>query len=166
MKNIISILFLVLFVSLNTESQTVNFSDLLDKSKCKSFDCFNDFIINRGFSLSKSDETYYLFMSDKEFPTTSTNEITTKNVAMILFGSDGSITTSARTAVKSHYDILLKQIKASGFTSFKTKNIENGVIVYYKLKSNPKISVAIQTDQLSKDEYTWTSYNISITRFK
>jgi hypothetical protein len=155
----------ILFAS-TTFGQTVNFSDLLEKSKCKSFECFNDFITTKGFSLSESNEKFYLFMSDKKFPTTSTPSVTTKNTAIILFGTDGSTKTGTRTAVKSHYDDLLKQIKAIGFISTKTENIENGVIVHYKLKSNPKISVAIQTDQLEKEGVKWTSYDISMTRYK
>ena len=74
------------------------------------------------------------------------------------------MTTGTRTAVNSYYQSLLTQIKAAGFTSVATTNIENGVIVYYKSKSNPKAQVAIQADKLSKDGVDWTSYDLSLSK--
>ena len=168
MTKAILTLALILMTVFNASSQTVTIQELLDKSKCKDFTCYNDFIIQKGFSYFKSDtETggkWYLYLSDKKSPTSSTPSVSTSNTSIITFNSDGSTTAGFRTAIIEQYRSIMTQIKTLGFTAASTKNIDNGVVVKYTSVKYPKVQIAVQTDKIG-DSSTWTSYDISINRF-
>lgn len=148
-------------------SQTVTMQELLDKSKCKEYSCFNDFIATKGFSYFKSDEEsrgkWYLYLSDEKFPTSSNSDVSISNSSIITFNTDGSTTSGFRTAIIERYTSMLSQLKSLGFIAISTTDIDNGVIVSYQSKSQPNVTVSVQTDKIG-DSAKWTSYDISVVR--
>ena len=160
----------MILIPLTSFGQKMSFSELLEKSKCKSFECFNDFIKEKGFSFLNSSEdldsgtTFYAFSSDIEFQSTTEPNLLSKNVCLIGFNESDCQVASIRTVVKSYYEELLKQIKSNGFVFLNTTKDEYGVHLNYSLKSNPKILIIVSLEPTEKEGLKYTEYAISIDR--
>lgn len=142
MKKMKKIIFIALIVISSTAfGQKVSFKELLEKSKCKSYDCFDDFITTKGFSLNSIDEGIYYYNSAKEF--SSNTEVVCANICGIGFGENGCQSVLMQTVDKAYYNQLLNEIKSYGFVFSNTIKDENGVNMYYKLNSNHNIKVDI-----------------------
>lgn len=167
MRKIISTIVLSLIMILSAYSQTVSVQYLLDKSKCKDFTCYNDFITQEGFSYFKSDKgeggNWYLYLSDEKFPTSSTPTVSTSNTSIITFNTDGSVTTGFRIAIVQQYNLIIGRLKELGFVSVSIKDVDNAVVVEYQSETYPGASIAVQTDKIGDSE-TWISYDITVNR--
>ena len=159
--------FLIL-IPLASFGQKISFSELLEKSNCKSFECFNDFITDKGFSFYGAEEsegtTMYIFTSDIEFSSTTEPNLVTKNICLIGFNESNCQVAGLRTVVKPYYEELLKQIKSNGFFYSNTTKDEFGVHMNYILKSNPKILIIVSLEPIEKEGLKFTEYAISIDR--
>ena len=170
MKKLSTTLFLFALVQSFCFSQIVTIKELVDKSSCKEFPCFNDFISAKGFSYLESEtikgSTTYLYTSDKQYTTSSNKSVRSSNMAIITFNANKTVTVGTRTSVVEQYRLLMKQLKVLGFKSFETENIQNGVVVQYLSDSYPEIIISVITDRIGKENEKWTSYHVSVTNTK
>lgn len=117
-------------------AQILKFKELTDLAKCKQYECFNDFVITKGFSFYKSEQStlkdkIYTYASTEEFRNIGTANSLIKNLVEVTFRHNNSIIINYSTAVKEQYAGLLAQIKEAGFEAFKMENERNRVRAYY-----------------------------------
>gem|GEM_PF-3530195 len=165
MKKLIIILTGLTILSLGVFGQTVTIKDLIDRTNCDDYSCFNNFITTKGFSYFESEDSEtgrtYFYTSNKKFPASSTPEISTPNIAILTLSDTGSPICGFRTSVVEHYNVMIAQLKSMGFISMFVLDIEDGVSETYKFPSYPKLSVRIETNRIG-DGKQWTSYYIGI----
>ncbi|MBL0047105.1 MAG: hypothetical protein IPP32_03300 [Bacteroidetes bacterium] len=162
---------LIMFVLLSTVSvaQTVSLNDLIEKSKCKTFDCFSDLVTKKGFSFYEKKDTlkfkYCTFLSSKSFAIPTDKTANYKNVAMISINTDGSVATGFRTAVSAHYLDFMNQLKKAGFTERANKTVATGKIVSYLAEGYPKIKILVATNSQIDMDALMLPYVITLVRY-
>lgn len=172
MKNIL-LTFCILLVFEETYGQTISIKDMINKTTCKSYSCFNDWIITKGFSYTSVKNIgigggkQYIYSSDETFTITSNKSLVTTNIASIDFYLDGT-GVSFGTAVKNHYLKLFSELKFLKFIARQTEDEENGTIaVTYTSSQYPKVFVSIRT-MISRGQgpNSSTYYDIIVGRNK
>lgn len=128
-------------ISSTTFGQKVSFKELIEKSKCNSYDCFSDFITTKGFSFYNIDGSVYYYTSNKQFQ--SNTVVVSADICGIGFGENGCQSVLMQTVDKTYYNQLLNEMKSYGFVFSNTTKDENGVNMYYKLISNSNIIVDV-----------------------
>ncbi len=114
-------------------SQILTFKELMDLAKCRKHECFDSYILKKGFSFLKSEKSLpkglaYNYVSNEKFLAADS---LVKNAAGILFLNNLSVETFFRTNVKQHYQSILKEMKYLGFKAEKMEFPKNGVRAYY-----------------------------------
>jgi hypothetical protein len=160
-KNIIIVLILI---SSTTFGQKVSFRELFEKSKCKSNDCFDNFIIAKGCSFYGVDDESgaYNYFTPKKY--SSNTAFVMPNIYSFGFGENGCQALVITTVDKSYYNQLLNEIKSFGFVFSNTTKDENGVNMYYKLVSNPNVIVNMVMYTSEKKGLKTLHYQILIDR--
>ncbi len=165
---------MIISVTKTAFAQRLTADEMLEKSKCRTFDCFNDFILPKGFSFLNSGDTLignnvncktYAYSSDKE-DLNSTKEISTKNVAAIIFNSNNKVSIFYRTASKDYYLKLLNEFKSKGFYSYRTiveKANSQRIHVYYKCKNDTTKSIDVTSTALELGEIKYTLYSFALS---
>ncbi len=164
--------YLVIFINLFTVwgfyAQTVTIKELISKTKCRDFSCFNDLITNRGFSFNasgKHDETtsWYRFSSDKAFVATSNPGVTSHNQSIVSFGKNTSV--GFGTSYKPHYKALMDELAALKFKSSPAIDEgEGSIAVVYSSAVYPKITITLRTILITKPGLgSWTYYDFQVS---
>ncbi|RFS15906.1 hypothetical protein [Emticicia sp. C21] len=114
-------------------SQILTFKELMNLAKCRNHECFDNYILKKGFRFLKSEkslsrEISYNYISNDEFLATDS---LVKNETGILFPNNLSVKTFFRTNITQQYQSILTQIKQSGFEADKTEFPKNGIRAYY-----------------------------------
>ncbi len=147
-------------------SQVLSADEMLEKLNCTDFQCFNGFIVSKGFTYNSSQKdkmwSWYLFETDN-FVNQATETTRTKNIAGIGFVDSSSTFVSFATANKAYYLELLKQFKAKGFVYEKADN-SNGVVEQYKSQTDPNISLVISYNRRTQHKDSWTEYDFKLTK--
>lgn len=136
-------------LSFSAFGQVLSIKELIDYTKCKDFTCFNELIVNKGYSYdettTESNGKTYRYSSDQRFPITSTKGLDNKNTSSLFFQNNGTIAASVYTCDKSQYQALMTQLRALQFKPVLTKNDDLGIAVVYSSSQLPKISMIVRT---------------------
>lgn len=163
MKRIV--LIILLFCN-HAEAQHLTADDFIRQCECRNFDCFNDFITNRGFSFdhveNEEKQKSYMFFSD-EFIEGS--NVRTKDVVLFTIADGIFISAGIRTADKRFYQRLINEFKKMGFVVTMTNDTTNRVNISYRSAQFKNIIVNLTIDKAVKNDLSWTSYYIAVFRF-
>jgi hypothetical protein len=166
---ILFLFLLSILIAGTTTAQTLTADEMISKTSCTSFDCFNEFVTNKGFSFNKyvdaESGNMYMFFSDRKFLDVS-GTVRTNNSAIINFQKNNKyINLGFRTANKNQYIKLLLGFQIKGFREENTVQTDSSrVIVNYTSAKFPDISLTIFYDRAKKGELEWTSYNFDVLR--
>ena len=166
---------LISFTASMVLAQTLTANELLTKSKCNSFDCFNDFLISKKISLGKSGKAenfeYYFYLSDKKFTAQSNSKVVIPNRVGVIIYSDGTLNRFDITITSSsNYQTLKKSFLTElGFVSQGTFNqeddtAESNIYTNYFSKKHPNVELRINTIVRESEGEEWTEYAFEIIR--
>ena len=147
-------------------AQYLTANEMIAKIDCKTFNCFNDFIIAKHFSYSSTHKnesfgTLYLFLCD-DYETSGDQSIKIPNTAIISL--DKSRTgVGFRTASKSYYTKLLNEFKEKGYRALSTHPSGQSVDTDYESDRFPAIKLMVRVDRLDKEGTKFTSYDFELS---
>lgn len=156
----------------STYSQRISIEEMINKTKCKTFSCFSDFVTTKGFSYYKviQEENYklYAFTSDARIDNSSNENSTSKNMAWFHLSNDGKETRiTMNTGDRNYYSILINQMNAKLFVENSSETTEEGnVRIIYTSSNYPNMSIKILTARLTNEDRTWTNYDIEVRNFR
>ena len=171
MKKILLLLWVaILITGFKSYAQVLKATEMIAKSKCQTFECYNNFITDKGFSFKKSTTesngvTYYLFVSDKQFHADNNTKVSASNNSTIGFKSADAKYRSVgiRTVSKSYYKQLLSDFKKLGYTELMTTPApNNGVSTTYSATGKYPYLLYVLVETLEYDGEKYTSYNFTI----
>ncbi|WP_337043097.1 hypothetical protein [Emticicia sp. 17c] len=173
MKKNMIVFFLCLLISNSLFCQTLAIKDLIKKMTCEKFECFNDFVINKGFSFSKSERfslskknsgIYYSYISDSNFTATKNKGVTTRNTVTIYFLDDGTTRISFSTSVSKYYQTFLNEIKSLNYLSTGSAPMTDGVIVTYSSKTIKDYDITVTTSVGKLQDMKYNIYILMIDK--
>ena len=161
-------LVITLFLYSFTHGQEISIDDVLTKTSCKTFTCFNNFIVKKGFSYWNTSEldgnNMYGFSSDKKV--SSPEGVTGRNTAWLYYDEKHKYSAvSINTINKDYYLDLKEQLAVKGFKETHSESTGvGGLRVFYKSKNHPKISIKILIERLTEKNLSWTSYDFEVKK--
>lgn len=181
MKTFLSLLYFNLLI-LSSFSQTITVDEMIEISKCKNFTCFNNFISQRGFSLSEIDTstldvTTYTYLSDG-FTDTLSNGFVFRNACQFILEKgifwDYSVTITFFTIGKKTYQDFLSglnnhQFKVVDERVLPKQDSGNKVITKYEselyndIKNTIKITSSVTPE--NDNGIFYTSYQFVLERY-
>lgn len=159
------------FLSLTAFSQGVTLQEMINKVECPDYNCFNDFIIKKGFYEKKVDPVggmvkfQYLYRSDSTYTATSNPKVMARHNDVTFSCIDGLPRVAILTVVNMQYQNLMDELSSFNFKTTKTTDIGNGSIeVEYKSNSYPKTIVLVTTKNSIRksDNENFTTYIIEV----
>lgn len=168
MKKPIALLTAFLTFGISAFCQKLTISEMIDKTSCKTFNCFGNFVTTKGFSfyqvLDIENLKYYSYLSEEQ----AESSHNTKNTTSITIPVDGgnerrvSMTTNDRI----YYSELIKQMTAKGFIEKSSETTDDGKLrVIYNSKLYKNFSIKILIQKLTTEGYSWTNYDIEVRNF-
>lgn len=152
-----------------TQAQTLTADEMISKTNCKNFDCFSEFVTNKGFSFESSniDTTGYFYLFLADIPTEdATKQVKVRNVATYIAYKDKRTGVGFTTVNKSHYQKLLDDFKQKGFAITLTSTPKpNRVWTYYRSGKYPGVSLGIITEKQKEGNKEWTVYDFTVIRY-
>ena len=123
MKLFFSVINLLLLFSATAFSQTVTIKELIEKTNCRNVQCFNSFIMKKGFSpdstihKSKGLNSSVCYKGDK-FNSGPSKEVLRKpNYSCFSSQGNGKVKIDFGTSIKSHYRTILAELDSLKFRS-------------------------------------------------
>lgn len=153
-------------------SQTVTIQELIEKTNCRNAECFNSFIMKKGFSPDSTlHEPDGLISSacfkGKEFISNPSKETMGKaNYSCFSSSSKGKTKIDFGTCIKSHYRTILAELDSLKFQPIKSSGEDNKQItVYFNSNqfSNIKVIVTVTNESNSKGD-RWISYLFEVDK--
>lgn len=170
------ILSLILISALSSGyTQTLTLKEMIEQTKCTTFSCFNDFLLQKGFSYKSIDSkccngNVYTYESDIFFDTVGKSKFKTISQFMIQRDEKNKYNfISLLTRGKLTYLKFLEELKANGFKiSQEAKNDYGfgGMEVYYTSNSYNNIDVRVSVSNVTTETGdSFTNYFISVVRY-
>nr|WP_295926593.1 hypothetical protein [uncultured Dyadobacter sp.] len=147
--------------------QKVSITELMDKSYCKEFMCYQNFITEKGFSFMNytDGETgkYYTYQSD--LFTAKENGVSLKNISTVGFLKTGSVTSGIRKSDKAYWKVLMDELQSKKFKSRSTDNEDGDTVrVWYRSPSFTNFEILITIETVHGHGTSWPSYDVTIRR--
>jgi hypothetical protein len=164
---------LLLFAVIKAEGQRLTASDMIEKACCKTYDCFNEQIIKKGFHLEKTrndaDNENYYYTSDYFNETNEYNHAMkySDNIYVTVSTISKYTTINIHTPNKEYYLKLLEEFKDQKFraTETKQKNYDaslSSVITKYNSDKYPKLSLSTGTNMENYESVHRVDYYLSV----
>ncbi len=148
----------LLYGSNFAKAQNLTVDELIAKANCKSFECFNEFIVPVGFSFigaeDKDEFSVYKYSTQENSPQ--------NNVTYILFKSKRMSDIEYHTTDRRQYLEFLAGVKKFGFDVLKTVNNDHLITTTYQSKQYPKTDLYISVVSEEFNGKKWTEYRIRI----
>ncbi len=172
MKIFFSTIILLLLFTANSFSQTVTIKELIEKANCRNIECFNSFILKKGFSHdstiheSNGSNNSVCFKADKINPDPSKEILGEPNYACFSSPDKGKAKIKFGTCIKSHYRTVLAELDSLKFQPIKSSGEDNKQItVYFNSKQFPNIKVIVTvTDESNSKGDRWISYLFEVNK--
>lgn len=174
MKNFTTLLLFMISFFPILNAQTPKLIELIEKTKCQDFSCYNSYITAKGFSYNKFGKedwgTYYRYASDEEFVTSSNIDIRTRNQSIFVLYPNNTVGTGFGTSYKPHYQTFMNELNSLGFKSVETWTEEGGTIATEYISVNySSIRIVFRT-MISKigESYdkSWIYYDFALMTIK
>lgn len=152
-------------------AQVLTLNNLIEKSKCNTYDCFNPFILKKGFHL-KTDTIFplyrsYIYISDKKYTVADGSNQATVS----LYKDNSEVTVAFATESKSLYMAYLDSLTKTDFKSVELEPENNDGVMkhttyYDRSLKYPELSIllTVLTFEVNSEEHNF--YNISVSRKK
>lgn len=131
--------FLVLILSSQTAlAQHIRAIDFIQKSYCKDLECFNEYILRSGYSLSgsKNEVGYNVYKYSKDGNSGRSNAI------MYMIASTKSYSSVTLTTTdKEYYLELLDEVREQGYVVKSSGTSSDNISTYYSSKTDPHIII-------------------------
>ncbi|NJL75284.1 MAG: hypothetical protein HC892_09900 [Saprospiraceae bacterium] len=140
--------------TVHAHTQTVTIGELIAKTKCKDFACYNSFIMSKKFTFDKTtkgeDGTFFMF-STVDFVDDGIEHILTKNNSTFCLLLSGGTITSINTSSASYFSALSNQITELSFEPAATETPDDTTVrtTYYS-KKHPKVSILVSIVKITK----------------
>jgi hypothetical protein len=172
MKTFIYILNTLFLFSINASGQTVTLKELIEKTNCPNTECFNSFMLKKGFSPDSTIhepngiKNSFCFKGDKINSHNSKEVMREPNYTCFSSTGERKAKIDFGTCIKSDYRSILAELDSLKFQPLKSSGEDNKQItVYFNSKQFPNLKVIVTvTNESSNKDDRWISYLFEVDK--
>ena len=168
-KKLLFVLFIV-STALNVFGQRPTLRELITKTNCTDFDCYENYMTSKNFCFLKSTDgeygKYYTFNSCDFINDGPRNlGVSLKNTSTLGLLTTGATVTGIATPSNTYYQTLSTELRSLGFTIIGQPETEGTTITRnYTSSRYPRVFIMLIIQRVENNGTSWQLWNFTVRR--